>query len=917
VPPPIPPPADVAADADAALRARLHPTIRRWFQRKFRGGFTEAQRRCVPAILDGRNVLLSSPTGSGKTLAGFLGVIDCLVRERDAAASARAFDRSGIRAIYISPLRALTYDIQKNLVGPLTEMGLADAIRVAQRTGDTPARERARLRARPPHILLTTPESLAILLAQPAFAPALAACRFVIVDELHALAENKRGMHLSVSLERLEWLQAGSFNTETQRNGGTQRNAKGEEQNPSAFLRDPLRLRASVLNEPACLTRVGLSATIAPLAMAAAFLVGAGRDCLLAETREQRRAVIEVFSPVRRHPYPPTGQTAAHITRELATLVRARKSVLIFANTRGGAERTGLRLKEALPALAERIEVHHGSLDRSLRLAVEDRLKAGALRAVICSTSLEMGVDIGSVDLVVLISAPRSVTRALQRIGRSGHTVGAVSHGVLVASNVHDLLECAVTAQLARARRLEPLRIPENGADVLAQHILGCALAEPGIPADAVFAIARGAYPFRELTRAEFDAVVHYLRGGGRSLEKQYAADYGKLLVDPATGGLSLPSARVARDYLVNIGTIPTEGLTSVFLRRRRLGAMDENFLQSLKPGDVFVLGGKVLRFVELDLGGAKVKPAAPGDRPTVPIWRVGFLPLTGGIADEVTRVRGELDDCLGVQSEKAAADWLVERLDLSVSNAQAIVAQFVWQRRISAVPRPGRLVAEIFREDDPTGASAGWTHYFFHLALGRAANDALSRIVGWRAGKLAGGKGNALVTVDDYGFLLTLRRTQELPPARWERECFARAGAEEALAAALHDSELVRGQFRGVAQTGLMVPRQLPGQERQPRQVRFSAEILFRVLREHEPEHPLLREAYRQATEFFLDAPRAFAFLDALDKCWEWRWLELRAVSPFGFPLFANRMREALTLESPEEAIERLYQQLVTSAER
>lgn len=899
------------------MRARLHPTIARWFRKKFRGGFTAAQRLSVPAILDGRSVLLSSPTGSGKTLAGFLGIIDCLVREREAAASARAFAASGIRAIYVSPLRALTYDIQKNLAGPLAEMGLAEEIRVAQRTGDTPAKERAQLRRRPPHILLTTPESLAVLLAQSVYGPAFAACRFVIVDELHALAENKRGMHLSVSLERLERLRTEHLNAKAQRHKGPQTETKeeGTEKLPtesSDFLRDPSCLCAFALNETACLTRIGLSATVRPLEIAARFLVGEGRECLIAESPEQRRAIIEVYSPLRRHPYPPTGESLTRVTSELARLVRARKSVLIFANARGAAEKFGLRLKEALPELASKIEIHHGSLDRSLRLEVEDRLKAGSLRAVVCSTSLEMGVDIGAVDLVVLIAAPRGVTRALQRIGRSGHSVHAVSHGVLVAINVHDLLECAVTAKLAHARQLDPIRIPENGADVLAQHIVGLAMAEPGIVLDEVFALVRRAYPFRGLSRADFDRVVHYLRGGGRSLEKQYAADFGKVIVDPIHGGLSLPSARVARDYLVNIGTITTEGLTDVFARRRRLGAMDERYVQSLKPGDIFVLGGRVLRFLELDLGGARVEPA-DGQRPTVPIWRTGFLPLTAGLADEVTRVRGELDEQVQ-QSAKPndATDWLVEHLDLSLSNAQAIVTQFALQRSVSAVPRAGLLLAELFREPDLTGATAGLSHYFFHTALGRAANDALSRIVAWRVGRIV--RGNALVTVDDYGFLLTLRRAQELPPARWEHECFACPGASEALEAALQESELVRGQFRGVAQTGLMVPRQLPGQseKRRPRQVRFSAEILFRVLREHEPDHPLLAEAYRQATQIFLDAPRTLDFLEELadpTQGWQWRWVELRAVSPFGFPLFASRLKESLTLDDPEEALERLYQ--------
>ena len=366
-----------------------------------------------------------------------------------------------------------------------------------------------------------------------------------------------------------------------------------------------------------------------------------------------------------------------------------------------------------------------------------------------------------------MISAPRGVTRALQRIGRSGHSVHAVSHGVLVATNVHDLLECAVTAKLAHARRLDPIRIPENGADVLAQHIVGLAMAEPGIAPDEVFALVRRAYPFRDLARADFNRVVHYLRGGGRALEGQYSADFGKLVVDPIHGGLSLPSPRVARDYLVNIGTIATEGLTDVFLRRRRLGAMDERFVQNLKPGDIFVLGGRVVRFLELGLGGARVE-AADGQRPTVPIWRTGFLPLTAGLAEEVTRVRGALDDEIrnapraGSPSLRGPTDWLVEQLDLSASNAQAVVTQFALQRSVSTVPRPRLLLAETFREADLTGATAGLSHYFFHVPLGRAANDALSRIVAWRAGRLV--RGNALVTVDDYGFLLTLRRAQELP---------------------------------------------------------------------------------------------------------------------------------------------------------
>ncbi len=845
------------------LSGRLHPVIAAWFGGKYQD-FTQAQQLCVPAILTRQSVLLSSPTGSGKTLAGFLGILDWLLRQPVLP--------EGICAIYVSPLRALTYDIQKNLAGPLREMGLSDRIRVGLRTGDTSAKDRAQFKRRPPHILLTTPESLAILLCQPRYHPALGACRFVIVDELHALAENKRGAHLSLSLERLE------------------------------------RVRRQALTpsgKPLC--RIGLSATISPLETMAAFLAGVGRPCLLAEARHERRAVIEVFSPVRRNPYPPAGYNAGRVLRELATLIRSRQSVLVFTNTRSGAEQMGLRLKEALPELAGVIEVHHSSLDRNLRLDVEDRLKNGSLRAVVCSTSLEMGVDIGAIDLVVMISAPKGISRALQRIGRSGHSIKQISHGILVATNVVDLVECAVTARLARERRLDGLRVPENAADVLAQHLVGCAMAEPGIALETAWGLVRGAYPYRDLRRDWFDRVLEYLEGGGRSLAKAYADTFGKIRVDD--GRLFTTSTRVERESLVNMGTIATVGQIDVMLKRRRLGVVEEYFIKQLKAGDVFVIGGQTVRL--LDGGGhaARVESAA-GERPNVPSWGTAGLALTSGLAEEVGRLRGTVNRLLenaarpeGERTkEPAALDWLVEHWDLSLANAQAVVAQFELQRRHSMIPHNELMLIEQYREPGETGRS----HYFFHCLIGRSANDALSRVVARRVADLAGG--NALVSTDDYGFLLTLQRFQELTLEQW-RECFAAAGAEDDLRLALKESELIRWQFRGVAQTGLMVPRQFPGQQRAVRQLRFSSEILFRVLEEHEPDHPLLEEAYRQSIDHFLNLRGALEWMEKIARPdLPWRLVATDKVSPFSFGLFASRFREGMMFEDPAEAIERMY---------
>src|SRR5205085_7028595 len=467
--------------------------------------FTHAQLLAVPAILDRQSILLTSPTGSGKTLAAFLGIFDALLRQLD-----RGPLISSVRCIYVSPLRALAYDIGKNVRAPIAGMGLEKKLRIALRTGDTPPTERVKFRERGAHILITTPESLAVMLAQESYARHFGECEFVVVDELHSFAGNKRGADLTLSLERLE------------------------------------RLRFQGNPRMSALCRVGLSATAAPLEVLARFLVGENRKCRIAEAQTEKKSLVEVFSPIRHKPYPPAGYTGVRLYAELAELIRRRQSVIVFTNVRSAAEQVGLRLRELLPDLASQIEIHHASLDRSVRLEVEDRLKNGELRAVVCSTSLEMGIDIGAVDLVVMVATPKGVSRAIQRIGRSGHSLDCNSHGVLVATNINDLVEATVTAKLVRERALDPIKIQVKPYDVLAQHIVGLAAAGSPIATDEVFALVRRAYPFRDLTREEFDRIVDYLEGGGEALRKQYAGVFGKIRVDD--GAISLAHPRIGRE---------------------------------------------------------------------------------------------------------------------------------------------------------------------------------------------------------------------------------------------------------------------------------------------------------------------------------------------------------------------------------
>jgi ATP-dependent Lhr-like helicase len=521
---------------------------------------------------------------------------------------------------------------------------------------------------------------------------------------------------------------------------------------------------------------------------------------------------------------------------------------------------------------------------------------------VVCSTSLELGIDIGAVDLVVMVATPKGVSRAIQRIGRSGHSLNKTSHGVLVATNINDLVEATATAHLVRQGALDPIKVLARPNDVLAQHIVGMAALAP-IAVEDAFAIVRRAFPFRELEREEFEHVLQYLAGGGESLQRQYAGLFGKIVIDD--GIISLANPRVARDFLLNIGTIVSEGFVSVLLGRRRLGSVEEGFIKQLQLGDLFVLGGRVVRLIDTGVQEVHVE-RADGHLPTIPRWNAAKMPLTSGLAKAVRKLRGDLDARLRKGSDIGAVEWLVETYRISLANAQPIVEFFRAQMALSEVPVGRKFLIELYREDD-------YSHYFFHSLIGRSANDALSRIVAWRVRERIGG--NALVTIDDYGFLLTLRRFQELPLAQW-RGCFRRAEAEEDLQAALRGSELVKWQFRGVAQTGLMVPRNLPGRERKPRQLSWSSEVLFRVLEQHESDHPLLEEAYRQAMHTFLDAETAYAFLDDVRQ-FEWKQQVLPVVSPFSFPIYASKIKENMMLEDPTTAIERIYFEMYSRVER
>ena len=814
-------------------------------------------------------MLIASPTGTGKTFAAFLSVLDALAQEH----ACRKLSNT-IHCVYVSPLRALGYDLEKNLAEPLRGLfGRKPPIRVELRTGDTTASQRARQFSKPPHILLTTPESLCVLLSQEKWLPQFCHVRWLIIDEIHALADNKRGAHLALSVERL----------------------------------DDLQLKA----RSAALQRIGLSATVAPLVEVAQFLVGTHGRCAIIDVATAKKIRLRVHTPLRKNPYPEAGFTGQRLVRELGNLIRQHRTTLVFSNTRSGAEGMTYWLREKFPELAEFIECHHASLERDVRREVEDRLKRGELRAVICSTSLELGIDIGSIELVVMLSTPKGVSKALQRAGRAGHNIHAVSRGILMATNVSDLVESCATVLLARARHLDEVRVPRAPLDVLAQHLVSMGCTAHWTRTDAL-ALVRRAFPFRDLDAEELDNVLDYLAGGGKSLRQQYSEVFGKIALDD--DGFRTRPGRVQREFLQNIGVIPSVGQVRVRLKRQSLGSVEEFFIRMMKIGDVFVLGGRPVRLEKVNQMEASVT-RADGALPTIPRWNASKFPLSNRVAQEIVAFRRELrariEGSLPNDAVEDLAPWVARRLDCGKANGRIVASIHLAQHQLSEIPTADCLLVEEFHETNAAPVikknphrNPHAIHYFFHSLIGRAANDALARVVTLRLSQLRGG--NAVATPHDYGFVLTVAPTQRV--AEQDLRTLLRVeGFETELERSLAQSEMLKYHFRNAAQTGLMVYRNFFDQKKSVRKLAWSSEVIFNVLQQYEPDHILLREARRDTLRIFLDAESALAFLHA-QTAKPVRLRPVAQVPPLSFAMYATKMKEALLVEDPWEVQERLF---------
>jgi ATP-dependent Lhr-like helicase len=794
----------------------FHPVVEGWFRARFREA-TPVQAQAWPVIAEGRDVLMTAPTGSGKTLAAFLACLDRLFRE---AIEGRLEDRAAI--LYISPLKALSNDVRRNLDEPLGELAAAAAaaglpapgIRTAVRTGDTPAHERRQAGRRPPHVMVTTPESLFILLTAESSRRWLSDVRTVIVDEIHAVAADKRGAHLALSLERLEELVA----------------ARGGR-----------------------LQRIGLSATVRPIETAARLLVGGERPLPEIVNVGQRRDMdlrIEVLGDELGAVC--TNEQWEEIYDRVAELARAHRSTLVFVNTRRLVERVTRHLAERLGA--ERVAAHHSSLSRQRRFDAEQRLKAGELSLVVATASLELGIDVGTVDLTCLLGSPRSIATALQRVGRSGHALLATPKGRLFPLTRDQLIECAALTRAARRGEIDRLALRAGPLDVLAQQLVAICAGEEQ-DEDRLFTLCRRAAPYTALVRADFDQVVDMLAEGIATRRGRHAARLHRDAV-----GRRLKARRGARlAALTSGGAIPDNASFEVVLEpdETTIGSLDEDFAIESMAGDVILLGNSSWRIRRIESGRVRVEDAA-GAPSNIPFWLGEGPARTPELSAELSAVRQGVADRL--DDPDAAARWLVEETGLDERGAR-LARDYIAAARaaLGAVPTRDRVVVERFFDE------AGGMQLVVHAPFGGRINRAWGMALRKRLCQSFNFELQAAAT--DDGVLLSLG-PQHSFPLEAVLEMLHPRGLEELLIQAALQAPMFTTRWRWNATRALALLRWQGGRRVPPYLLRMRAEDLLVAVFPAQlacqdnmeagpievPDHPLVRETLRDCLTEAMD---------------------------------------------------------------
>ncbi len=817
--PAIPP----VSSEDAALLSLFHPIVQDWWRSTFcsaDGLFTAPQRLGVPLITHGRNVLISSPTGSGKTLSAFIPIINQLF----IMATEGELDNT-VYCLYISPLKSLANDIHKNLEQPLRQMqALAEErglkvqeIRHAIRHGDVSAQEKARMLRRTPHILNTTPESLAILLSSPRFREKLKSVHWVIVDEIHSLAASKRGVHLSLSLERLEEL-------------------KGELQESDELIIDSLS---------GSFVRIGCSATIEPLQEVADFLAGNYRLVQLVDCRFSRRLDLRLLCPVPDLILADQKELSDRLYDLLHRHIQEHRSTLIFANSRNGAERVLQNLKLLFPQFysTENSACHHGSMGREGRMDTESRLKQGMLKVVCSSTSLELGIDMPYIDLVLQIGSPKSVAALLQRFGRGGHSLNKVVKGRIIVLDREELMECAVMLERAKAGDVDRIHIPQNALDALCQHLLGMTL-ERDWSVDEVLRVVRRSYCYRNLSQEELMSAVLYLSAGHAGMQERRI--YPKIRYDAEKRMIGTMGGSSRMIYYTNSGMIPDQFTCDVLTREGRfVGRLDEKYMEKLDKGDVFSIGGGAYSFCYRR--GGKIYVDAAAGRPNIPTWSSERLPLSFDLARSILSFKNDMLWMMKSQKNDnkiATIRWLHSQYPIDENSARSIFEIFHQQIGFlgeDAVPTNWRIVVQECLDQE-----AGRRIFYFLSGYGLRFNEGLARMIAYLLARQR--VSDICITTADYGFALAF-------PASCKVNLPAIIGSiraencEQLLYRAVQNTSLLKSVFRINATRSFMILKSYKGRQKSARHQQFDADMLIGFTIKLD-EFAVLRESYREIIE-------------------------------------------------------------------
>ncbi len=844
----------IGARSSAEISGIMHPLVKEWFFGRFKD-FSLTQLYGVGVINDRKNILISAPTGGTKTLTAFLSILNYIV-----SLASRNELEDKMYAVYVSPLRALTNDIYVNLERPLAEIrAIAESkgiklqdIRVGLRTGDTTVSERAKMVRKVPHIFVTTPESLAIVLTAPKFSENLRALEFIVVDEIHALA-NKRGVFLSLMLERLEHF--------------------------------------SVITP----VRIGLSATIAPIEEIAKFLVGVDRECYIAQVPLIKDVDIGLISPGVDLLTMDGADDQKRLYHILDELIQQHKTTLIFTNTRNATERIIHYLDSHFPGrYTGNIGAHHSSMSREARFMIEERLRKGELKVVVSSTSLELGIDIGSIDLVVLLRSPKSVARALQRIGRAGHQLHSNPKGRFVVTDRDDLVECAILMKHMKEKIIDRVDIPLNALDVLSQHIYGMAISQIW-NIDEMLKLIRKSYCYSNLSKEDFMSVISYLSG---DYDLEHRNVYAKVWYDKDTKQVGKKGKLARLIYLTNIGTIPEEGFVSVVIssgdsKGNAVGSIDEAFLEKLRKGDVFVLGGVKYQFIHSK--GMKAYVIANVSRsPTIPSWFSEQLPLSFDVASAITKFRGLVKE--RVKNSIECVKFIQEYTYCTAETAGQIYRYCLEQEDFSAMPTDKKIIVEQFKQDKE--------YMLFHSLYGRRVNDALSRSYAYIAAQLK--HRDIEVGVNDNGFFIAGENLDSSKILKGLTSSNLRKIIEEAI----EKTDILKRRFRHCAARSLMILRNYKGRSKSVGKQQVHSHFLYSAVNEISRDFPIMREARREVLNDLMDINNAENILRKIErKEINFEVIRTPLVSPFGLNLITQSHADFIKVEDRVNFLKRMHE--------